>query len=365
MKTNKEIITAIANSTKDEALKHLLTKTNDIETLADTILSNDYQVQKNAFLSTLINTIAFRIVSKKIIKNKLSELKKGKLPFGTTFQHIVANPQKGTPYALNSSDLLKVCIPDTKSVYFQLNRADKYQVTISDPMLRRSLLQEGGLSDLVQMCVSSLYSGDNLDEQNLTKQLISNAYLNDKVKKVVLLYRGKTYTDFNPANTLKEIEYFEDKDLCEEILATMNEYSNNFTFGSSKYNTYSDTTATEEKYQKFITTTDLSDQIILMRTDLLAKIDVKVLAKTFNLSKAELKQRIIPVDDFNGTQIKAMLCDSAWFQIRDVLYKMTDFVNGSNLTQQYFLHHHEILGYDILANAVVFVDSSDEKFKTA
>ena len=120
MKTNKEIITAIASSTKDEALKHLLTKTNDIETLADTILANDYQVQKNAFLSTLINTIAFRIVSKKIIKNKLSELKKGKLPFGTTFQHIVANPQKGTPYNLNSSDLLKVCIPDTKSVYFQL-----------------------------------------------------------------------------------------------------------------------------------------------------------------------------------------------------------------------------------------------------
>jgi hypothetical protein len=92
----------------------------------------------------------------------------------------------------------------------------------------------------------------------------------------------------------------------------------------------------------------------------LATVDVELLATAFNMDKTEFIQKVIPVDDFNGFNVWGILCDKSWFRINDTYYGLREFQNGSNITTNYYLHHHSIIQYNLLANAVVFIDGSDK-----
>ena len=380
-KTNKEILDIIKNSTTDMTLKKFLTDHPNIADLGNIITQQNYSLQRNALIDSIVNTLSMRIVKARIIQNQLKECKSGKLPFGATINEIMANPAISKEYDMTSTDLLKQTLPDVKSLYYTINSQRKYPVTISQIQLQRAILREGGLSELINLIVSTLYSGDNLEEQELMKQLIVNAYLNSNVKTTVFSI-ADTSTGSTLAYKKENVNFLEERSgeysngntinygkLAKDVLIYLKMLSNNFVAGNSKYSAFVDKSVTQEQEQNgtkskyFTSTCPLSDQIIMIRNDILAYMDVEVLGQTFNLSKAELKQRVIGVDDFGGTQIICMLCDKAWWRVYDTLYQLSDFQNGSNLTTNYWLHHHQVLGYSTLAKGVVMVLSSDERLK--
>lgn len=361
--TNAQILAAIATSTTNQDLKSFIEGHTNLEVFGNLIVSDSFQLEKNALLSTVVNGIAKRIVNAKILENKLKELKGDKIPWGSQIEEIIANPAKGTPYVMGSADLLTQEYADVKSVYYKINREDKYKVTISDMQLQRALINPVGLSELVQMLVSTLYSGDNLDEMRFTKGLIASAVLNNRVKKIIV---GTTallgaITDPDATMTIGTIDYgvsITKNEKMKLLVSKIRELFYNFTFGSSLYNGYLSIKGVEE--DDLITACDESDQILLLRTDILSSVDVELLATAFNMDKTNFMQKVIPVDDFNGLNVLGILCDKKWFRIQDTYYGVKEFQNGSNLTANYYLHHHEILSYNLLANAVVFLDATDK-----
>lgn len=361
--TNAEILASIASSTTNQNLKDFITNHTNLEVFGNLITSDTFQLEKNALLTNIVNGIAKRVVNAKILENKLKELKGDKIPYGSQIEEIIANPAKGSPYDMTSADLLTQKYADVKSVYYKINRQDKYKVTISDVQLQRALINPTGLSELIQMIVSTLYSGDNLDEMRYTKQLITSAILNNRIKKVIVGTGAQitAVTDPKSVMTIGTVNFGTSTNKNEQMkmfVAKARELYYNCCFGSSLYNGY--TAVKSENEDDLITACDESDQIILLRTDILASTDVELLATAFNMDKTTFLQKVVPVDDFNGLNVWGIMCDKKWFRIQDTYYGVREFQNGSNLTTNFFLHHHSIISYNLLANAIVFLDATDK-----
>ncbi|MDF2606591.1 MAG: 8, GAp23 [Bacillales bacterium] len=361
--TNAEILASIASATTNQSLKDFITNHTNLETFGNLITSDTFQGEKNALLTTMVNGIAKVIVNAKILQNKLKELKSGTIPYGSQIEEIIANPAKGEAYVMSSTDLLTQKYPDVKSVFYKINRQEKYKATVSDVQLQRALIQEGGLNELIQMIVGTLYSGDNLDEMRYTKQLITSAVLNNRVKKVIVGTQAQitAVTDPKAEMTIGTVNFGTSTNKNEQmklLVAKARELYYNCCFGSSLYNGYTAVKGVEE--DDLVTACDEADQVILLRTDILSSIDVELLATAFNMDKTTFMQKVIPVDDFNGLDVWALICDKKWFRIKDSLYTIREFDNGSNLTKTYYLHHHQILSYNLLANAIVFLGATDK-----
>jgi hypothetical protein len=362
--TNAQILASIASTTTNASLKNFINNHTNLETFGNLITQDAYQAEKNALISSMVNGIAKVICNTKIIQNKLKELKGSALPSGSQIEEIIANPAKGTPYDMTSTDLLQQTYADVKSVFYRINRQDKYKVTISDVQLQRAIIEPTtGLSELIQTIVGSLYSGDNTDEMLYTKELVSSAILNNRVKKVIIGNSTQiaAITDPKPGMTICKIDLGSTptkNDKMKAFVTKVKELYYNFAFPSTSYNGYDSVKQSSE--DPLTTACDESEQVLLLRTDILAGVDVELLASAFNLSKAEFAQKVIPVDDFNGMYVWGLLCDKKWFRIKDTFYGMRQFDNGSNLTTNYYLHHHSIISYNLLANAVVFMDATDK-----
>ena len=83
------------------------------------------------------------------------------------------------------------------------------------------------------------------------------------------------------------------------------------------------------------------------------------------MSRADFLGKLIVVDDFNqynedgtvavdGSAIKAMIADRAWFKIKTQDFAMDEFYNANNRTWQYYLNDVRMCNYSLFANAVVF-----------
>ena len=100
-----------------------------------------------------------------------------------------------------------------------------------------------------------------------------------------------------------------------------------------------------------------------MRSDVLASVELDVLAFAFNMSKADFRARVIEIDEFNGNEnILAVVCDSALIRVYDNLTEMSEQYNAKGLFWNYFWNHWETLALTLFANACVFIGESATLF---
>lgn len=318
------------------------TRTNIAE-VGNPILT--YQIMQNEFLNSLVNKVALTIVRNKTAKNPLSVLKKGGQPLGSDIEEIFTNMAKSSKYDPTGANLLTRKIPDTKVIYHRLNRQDVYQVTINDSQLAQAFTSWDKMGELIMSIVNSMYSGDNFDEYLLTKNLLGGAIHDGYIKSV-------------------EVDGIDTAAHTKQLIKDIKNISGYMQFPSSEYNTYidkvreSDPQSTEEP---IVTWTPKEDQIILIRTDVLTAIDIDVLAGAFNLEKAELKARMLEVDNFGegGENTLLVLADKSLTQIYDNKLETKEFYNGAGLYWNYFLHHWQTYSLSSFANAIAFVTPSN------
>ena len=85
----------------------------------------------------------------------------------------------------------------------------------------------------------------------------------------------------------------------------------------------------------------------------------------FNMSKTDFLGRVIVVDDFtqynddgtvavDGSMIKAVICDRAWFKIKTQDFDMEEFRNPNNRTFQLYLNDTRVVNYSLFANAKIY-----------
>lgn len=297
-----------------------------------------FEADTNEFLSALVNRIGFVEASNRRFKNPLSVLKTGGMPFGTTIEEIYTNPVKGKQYDGNEvGDLLSIEKPDTKTIYHEKNRENKYPVSINMVKLQEAFTSPEALKSFYETSIlNAMYSGDEMDEYLLMKATVSTAIAEDRIVSMEIDYDGEEQTSKNLIKVLKTL-------------------SGDFLFPKTCYNGYNK--LNEEKIAaktltEAITWTPAANQIILVRTDVDAATDVEVLAKAFNMDKTDFIKRKFVVDDFNDEDTLCMICDENIFKFKDTFYQVRSFNNGSNLTQKWWLHHHQILSLSLFGNAV-------------
>jgi hypothetical protein len=95
------------------------------------------------------------------------------------------------------------------------------------------------------------------------------------------------------------------------------------------------------------------DLVLITTPDIKASMDVDVLADAFHTDKVDFVNRVIEIDEFATAGTYALLVDKNWFLVSDTLRQVSNFVNGKNLVQNFYLHVWQILSVSGFANALI------------
>lgn len=289
----------------------------------------------NDFMGALINKIVSSNVKSRMYNNPLKRLKGIDVPMGNTIEEIFVNPATDVGYQNDGALLLKTTKPDGKTAYFGLNRQSTYPVSVFKNDLKRAFVSESAFMTLYNRIVTSMLSGDQIDEFILTKAVIA-----------------KTIDE--GAITIIESDLAQPKAIAKDI----SNMSKSFTFPSTKFAPYNNINSAKitAGEKECITFCEPDRQVLLLRADVETEINFEVLATMFNMQLAEIKAMTILVDSFpsNLYDVYAVLCDIDAIQIRDTVFETDNFYNPSNMVYSLWLQHWQFLFCSTFGNMVAF-----------
>lgn len=313
-----------------------------------------YPAFANEFISSLMNRIAQVRVRSAVFNNPYVDLKKGLITYGESVEEIFVQIAKARPFSYEKAAAreLKRTMPDVKSAFHVMNWNVQYPITITETDLRKAFLSMEGVQDLIARIVDSIYKGAEYDEFLLFKALIIMGVTSGNLYPVSI----GDGTDLNDA------------------AVQFRGMSNQLTFMSPKYNN-----------AKVSTVTPKENQVIFMSAKFNAEFDVEVLARAFNMDRADFMGRLYLIDDFTTfdndrfdeiraesdmipeitsdqmalmEDVVAILVDKEWFQVYDNVMKMTETYVGAGDYWNYFYRVQKTVSYSPFSNAVVFVTDS-------
>lgn len=292
---------------------------NNIQTISNILFNDAYQPMLNEFVTNLINRIALTIVRNKSFNNPLAVFKKGSIPLGTDIQDIYENPAEPEQYELSNTamaKLLTITDPDTHVAYYRRNRKDLYTKTISRENLQGAFVSWEKFENYISAITTSLYSGNYISEFEYTKALVDGAYDNNKI-------------------IVETVSAVTDEASAKAFVKKARALYNKMKLPSTEYNAYSKFSGAKGTIK---TWTD-EDRIVLITTaDVMAEVDVDVLARAFNIESTKLLGRVIEVDHFENEEIQAIICDEAWLQIYDNILRFDEFYNARVMAWNEYLH---------------------------
>lgn len=324
----------------------MLDENTDISAFGQPILN--YQVVQNEFMSALINRIAATQFEVKYFNNPLKTLEGDRVPFGHAVQDIAVNKIAGRKFNVEDfAGLLAKYEADVKVQYFEVNSDLQYPVTITRAKLQKAFLSWDNLNSFIDEITNEMYNSAYIDEYNQVRALVTEAYLNNRVQIETISAVSDTAT----------AKYFTER--ARELFL-------NFQAPSSSYNAWSKVGGAG---RPIITWTNPEDIVIIIKNSVRAKLDVDVLASAFNIDRTILLGNIISVPDFDvynddgtlhsdGSAIVGILCDKAFFKIREQDRDFSEFWNPNNRTWNLYLNLVKMYATSLFANAVVFATSA-------
>ena len=308
---------------------------DNIQTLSNILFNDAYQPMLNEFVTNLINRIGLTIIRNKTFSNPLSILRKGSMPLGTDIQDLYENPAEAEQYELSNTamaKLLTITDPDTHVAYYRRNRKDLYTKTISRENLQGAFVSWEKFENYISAITTSLYSGNYIDEFELTKSLVDGAYDNNKV-------------------IVETVSPVTDETSAKAFIKKCRSLFNKMKLPSTQYNAYSKFSGAKGTIK---TWTEEDRFVLIVTSDVMAEVDVDVLARAFNIENTKFLGRVIEVDSFKNEEIQAILCDESWFQIYENLMRFDEFYNARTMTWNEYLHVWQTYAICPFANAVVF-----------
>lgn len=286
-----------------------------------------YTLLQNEFCAALINKIGKTILETKLFQNKLARFKSGTLLSQQDVEEIfIEMASAESEYKADGPNPLgRRTPPDVKAIYHRMNRQDCYAVSIGDIDFVRVFRSEETLDSFVSGLINSVYSGAAYDEWVAMKNLLAT-------------YDG--YFDYE----VPEIAGTNAEASAKTFVKTVRKAVNDLSFASKEYNK-----------AKVKTWTDPANMVLLVNKDVVAEVDVEVLAKAFNLGKTDIQTMVVTMDDF-GTMADCygLLVDKDFFRIWDTKSTMAQQYNAQGLFTNYFYHVHQILSLSTFKNAVRF-----------
>lgn len=308
---------------------------DNIQAISNILFNDAYQPMLNEFVTNLINRIGLTIIRNKTFSNPLSILRKGSMPLGTDIQDLYENPAEAEQYELSNTamaKLLTITDPDTHVAYYRRNRKDLYTKTISRENLQGAFVSWEKFESYISAITTSLYSGNYIDEFELTKSLVDGAYDNNKV-------------------IVETVSAVTDETTAKSFIKKCRSLFNKMKLPSTQYNAYSKFSGAKGTIK---TWTEEDRFVLIVTSDVMAEVDVDVLARAFNIENTKFLGRVIEVDSFENEEIQAILCDESWFQIYENLMRFDEFYNARTMTWNEYLHVWQTYAICPFANAVVF-----------
>lgn len=299
----------------------------------------------------LLRKVVYTAVYNKTFNNPLAELEGERMPLGQFIEDAYVNPAKARGFNVNDfAGLLQKYEAEVAVQYLGINSDLQYCVTITREKIRNAFTSWDNLESLVSGMINSLYNGAYITRYNQTKGLVLSAYMAGNVTTEII---------DNPDDATSA------KALIQKMRATFSKMK----VPSTQFNAWKKVKGDDAFALK--TWSDPSDVVVLISADVEALADVEVLASAFNMDKADFLGKVIVVDDFSqyeddgdvavdGSAIKAMICDKAWFKIKTQDFAIDEFYNANNRTWQYYLNDVRMVNYSLFANAVVFATSAPD-----
>lgn len=297
----------------------------NLEEIADAVMSS-IQLQ-NDYVAALVNRISATRFTSRMFQNPYQKFIKGTNRFGDTIEEIYVNMANAHEYnpSIAENEVYKREIPDINAVFHRRNSRVFYKNTIQYDSLYASFLSDNGMRSLIGRIVDAMYGAANRDIFFCTKKLMN-------------VYSPYYYKVTVPAATAAN---------ADQIVTTIKGISNMLEFPSDLYNRFGVDNFTEK-----------ARQVLILRADVAAVLDVNSLAKAFNLQYADfIAGTYVMVDTFGDglDNMLGLLVDDEFFQIYTNLEKFTENYNGQGLNWQYFLHRWMTYSVSPFSNAIAFV----------
>ena len=284
----------------------------------------------NQFMDILVNRIGFTYVRQQAYKNPLSVFKGTKLSYGSTIQEIAPRWIKAHSYDDENETLLKLHRPEAEVWYHSQNRRDQYPVSVNLDELRTAFTEETGLNKLVASIMTVPQNSDEYDEFNIMKQLIGE-------------YENRWGFYKEHLNSMPT-----DEASGKEFLTKLQTLGGKIQFPSARYSGTSIPVFAKPEELVLITTPEAQ-----------AGLNVNTLASLFNVELANVKYRVVLVDEFPIAGAVALLTTEDFFICSDTLYNTTSFWNPQTLTTNYYLNHWGLYSVSPFVPAILFTTESE------
>lgn len=323
-----DIINAIRNSSGDSFQRYVpLANAENVAQVGAGILLN--QTLQNEFITSLVDRIGLVVLKSVSLENPLKRFKKGMMPLGRTIEEIFTDITKAHKYNAEEAEttVFKREIPNVKTLFHERNREEFYKQTIQDSSLQSAFVSWGTFESFLSQIINSIYNSAEVDEFLYMKLLIDNYYSKGLFKVVAV---DAPVTETASRALVKKIRAYAGK-------ATL-------PMGSRDFNALA-----------VMNRVDMNDLHLIITADLQAEIDVEVLARAFNMSNTDFLGKVTVIDSFASPGLQAVLVDSDWFMVYDVLQKMETIRNPQGLYWNYLYHVWQVLSVSRFSTAIAFV----------
>ena len=264
-----------------------------------------------------------------------------KVPVGYSVEDMYVDLITGTTPAWNDdgSYALSKKVPDVTTIYHSENYEMQYKVSDSYPQMQTAFLTMGALDSLINKIKGTLNSSAQYDLFLQTLNLISTAITRSAFK-----IEGGYSID--------------DEAGIKKLLKRMKTLAKDFKFMGTKYN-----------YFGFNTKTPPEDIVIITKPSVLETINVDYLAGVFNLSNAEINERIIEVpDDYGFGALDnpdsaihpiMIIMDKRMLRIFPTFFEGSSIFNPASFVYNTFLTLKYIFSYSLFFNGVVLCSDED------
>jgi len=301
----------------------------------------NYRPAWNEFLDGLINRIGSVVARNISWQNPLAEFKTGLLQYGATIEEIQIGLIEAQSLDPDRDDLEREIFgtkrPIIESNFHTLNRQDRYKITVNESLLQRAFLDPSGLSSFVAQLLQAPSTSDAWDEFLLTVQLFKEYESN-----------GGFYHVNVP--DVRRIESSADD--AKIALRKMRAMADTLGFISTRYNA-----------SKMPVAAKREDLLLFVTPEYNAAIDVEALAGAFNVSRADMHGRIIPIPEehFGMDGVQAIMTTKDFFVIADNKLENTQMFNPANFDTNYWLHHWQVISASRFVPAVMFHTGADDE----
>lgn len=316
---------------------------------------------KNAFINA-INVIGLTIIDRNYWDDPWETFtERGNLNYGQSVREMIvdiADVFDYNTYANDPTHFLANVVPNVYEYIHDVNYQKFYKTTTSDEQIAMAFTQEGGLMDLIEKIIGSLYEGYKYDKYIVNKYMLCRRILDGTITSVEI----DNYDSLTP----------------DARVAAMKNVSSLMTFRSPNYNPAGVRVATP-----------FNDQILIMNTDFESTLTTQVLAKSFFMDEAQFKTNLALIDGYSNhdsarlaevlgdayipfteselaelAKIPAVIIDREFFQNYNYDFDVTpegvsslrrgDFYNQETLRNNHWLHTWKVVSTSPYKQAVVF-----------